>query len=29
VLEAIRAQPEPPPLVFTSTNKVYGNCEDV
>lgn len=29
VLEALRAQPEPPPLVFTSTNKVYGNCEDV
>ena len=29
VLEAIRAQPEPPPLVFTSTNKVYGNCEDL
>src|SRR5512134_523657 len=24
VLEAIRACPEPPPLVFTSTNKVYG-----
>jgi CDP-paratose 2-epimerase len=24
VLEAIRAQPEPPPLLFTSTNKVYG-----
>jgi CDP-paratose 2-epimerase len=24
VLEAVRACPEPPPLVFTSTNKVYG-----
>ena len=24
VLEAIRARPDPPPLVFTSTNKVYG-----
>ncbi|MDQ4141438.1 MAG: GDP-mannose 4,6-dehydratase, partial [Bacteroidota bacterium] len=24
VLEAIRAQDNPPPLVFTSTNKVYG-----
>jgi len=29
VLEAIRAQPEPPPLVITSTNKVYGGLEDV
>jgi CDP-paratose 2-epimerase len=29
VLEAARAQPEPPPIVFTSTNKVYGNCEDL
>ncbi|MFL5575006.1 MAG: NAD-dependent epimerase/dehydratase family protein [Gemmatimonadaceae bacterium] len=29
VLEALRALPEPPPLLFTSTNKVYGNCEDV
>jgi CDP-paratose 2-epimerase len=26
VLEAIRACPNPPPLVFTSTNKVYGNA---
>src|SRR3954453_14780250 len=25
LLEAIRAQPTPPPLVFASTNKVYGN----
>jgi CDP-paratose 2-epimerase len=24
VLEAIRTRPEPPPLIFTSTNKVYG-----
>ncbi|MEO5726290.1 MAG: SDR family NAD(P)-dependent oxidoreductase, partial [Byssovorax sp.] len=24
VLEAIRRQPSPPPLIFTSTNKVYG-----
>lgn len=29
LLEAIRAQPDPPPLVFTSTNKVYGGLEDV
>jgi CDP-paratose 2-epimerase len=29
VLEAIRAQPVPPPLVFTSTNKVYGALDDV
>jgi CDP-paratose 2-epimerase len=29
VLEAIRAQPAPPPLVFTSTNKVYGALDDV
>ena len=29
VLEAIRAQPVPPPLVYTSTNKVYGALEDV
>jgi CDP-paratose 2-epimerase len=29
VLEAIRAEPEPPPLLFTSTNKVYGGLEDV
>lgn len=26
VLEAIRACPEPPPLFFTSTNKVYGTA---
>ncbi len=29
LLEALRALPEPPPLVFTSTNKVYGGLEDV
>ncbi|HEX2163444.1 MAG TPA: SDR family NAD(P)-dependent oxidoreductase [Thermoanaerobaculia bacterium] len=27
VLEALRAREEPPPLVFTSTNKVYGNLD--
>lgn len=29
VLEAIRASSVPPPLVFTSTNKVYGALDDV
>jgi len=29
LLEAIRARPAPPPLVFTSTNKVYGALDDV
>lgn len=29
VLEAIRARPVPPPLVFTSTNKVYGALADL
>ncbi|MDQ3291020.1 MAG: GDP-mannose 4,6-dehydratase [Bacteroidota bacterium] len=29
VLEAIRGQDNPPPLVFTSTNKVYGGLEDL
>ncbi len=29
VLEAARTLPTPPPLVFTSTNKVYGACDDV
>jgi CDP-paratose 2-epimerase len=29
VLEALRDRPDPPPLVFTSTNKVYGNLEDL
>ena len=28
-LEAIRRADEPPPLVFTSTNKVYGGLDDV
>ena len=29
VLEAIRACPTPPPLLFTSTNKVYGGLGDL
>jgi CDP-paratose 2-epimerase len=29
VLEAARAQAAPPPVVFTSTNKVYGGLEDI
>jgi CDP-paratose 2-epimerase len=29
VLEAARAQAEPPALLFTSTNKVYGGMDDV
>jgi CDP-paratose 2-epimerase len=29
VLEALRGRPAPPPLVFTSTNKVYGALDDV
>ena len=29
VLEAIRTAQNPPPLVFTSTNKVYGNLADL
>jgi CDP-paratose 2-epimerase len=29
VLEAIRARAVPPPLVMTSTNKVYGGLEDL
>jgi CDP-paratose 2-epimerase len=29
VLEAVRLRTDPPPLVFTSTNKVYGALEDV
>ena len=29
VLEALRAQAKRPPLVFTSTNKVYGDLESV
>lgn len=29
ILEAIRSMENPPPLVFTSTNKVYGSLDDV
>jgi CDP-paratose 2-epimerase len=29
VLEAVRKQRQPPPLLFTSTNKVYGPLDDV
>ncbi|MFP5285821.1 MAG: SDR family NAD(P)-dependent oxidoreductase [Thermoanaerobaculia bacterium] len=29
VLEAARSEPEPPAVLFTSTNKVYGGMEDV
>jgi CDP-paratose 2-epimerase len=29
LLEALRAQDDPPPLVFTSTNKVYGGLPDI
>jgi CDP-paratose 2-epimerase len=29
LLEALRRQPEPPPLIFASTNKVYGDLSDV
>jgi CDP-paratose 2-epimerase len=29
LLEALRAMPSPPPLVYTSTNKVYGALDDV
>ena len=29
VLEAMRAMKEPPSLLYTSTNKVYGACDDV
>ncbi len=29
LLEALRALPRPPPLVFTSTNKVYGGLPEV
>jgi CDP-paratose 2-epimerase len=29
LLEALRAADDPPPLVFTSTNKVYGGLEDI
>ena len=29
LLEVLRAQPAPPPMVFTSTNKVYGALDEV
>ncbi len=29
LLEALRAQPDPPPLLFTSTNKIYGSLVDL
>jgi len=29
ILEALRTSENPPPLVFTSTNKVYGNLSDL
>lgn len=29
LLEAIRVQQNPPPLLFTSTNKVYGGLDDI
>jgi len=29
LLEALRSLSDPPPLVFTSTNKVYGDLQDV
>ncbi len=29
LLEALRALPQPPPLVFTSTNKVYGDLREL
>lgn len=29
LLEAARAAPEPPPVIFASTNKVYGDLADV
>jgi CDP-paratose 2-epimerase len=29
LLETLRAQPNPPPVIFTSTNKVYGSLDDV
>ncbi len=29
LLEALRALPTPPPLLYTSTNKVYGNLPEV
>ena len=29
LLEAVRARPTPPPVIFASTNKVYGNLADI
>ena len=29
LLEALRAQASPPPVIFTSTNKVYGSLDDM
>jgi len=29
LLEALRRLPEPPPVLFTSTNKVYGSLDDL
>jgi CDP-paratose 2-epimerase len=29
LIEALRGMQEPPPVVFTSTNKVYGNLCDI
>jgi CDP-paratose 2-epimerase len=29
LLEAVRARPRPPAVIFTSTNKVYGGLDDV
>ncbi len=29
LLEALRSRQDPPPLVFTSTNKVYGSLDDI
>jgi len=29
VLEALRQLPDPPPLIYTSTNKVYGGLDDI
>ncbi len=29
LLEALRSQANPPPVIFTSTNKVYGSLEDM
>ena len=29
MLEALRGMSNPPPIIFTSTNKVYGHLDDV